>query len=369
MIVNKSGTLASVKRHDYLPFGEELFSGTGGRTTTQGYTGDSVRQHFTDYEADAETGLNFAEARYQSPAQGRFTSVDALGASATVLNPQSFNRYSYVNNNPTNLTDPSGMIPYNGADQSWGDVEGGFWGSYFDPNQSHFGGPGAIAEAEGRHDRWVDIDRAGGDYGDDDYPDTAGNVTASAEVNSPTGAPPNTETQVPCTINVNVSGATGQVLADAEDEITRILQSGGMPMKVVFHAPGNAQPGAFNLVIVPAFTGDAAAAIQRQARGVDPNSILGVTPTIGKSVDVNQTRISAVKSGAGRESSASLGTMIGRIAAHELIQHRLLGIPSEGTMKDVTSSRISSRELRAVFTTRFNLNPLTAAMLSNRCRP
>ena len=85
MIVNKSGTLASVKRHDYLPFGEELFAGTGGRTTAQGYTGDSVRQHFTGYEADGETGLNFAEARYQSPAQGGFTSVDPLGASATVL--------------------------------------------------------------------------------------------------------------------------------------------------------------------------------------------------------------------------------------------------------------------------------------------
>ncbi|MGH9874726.1 MAG: DUF4214 domain-containing protein [Pyrinomonadaceae bacterium] len=47
MIVNKSGSLASVKRHDYLPFGEELFAGTGGRTTAQGYSGDNVRQKFT----------------------------------------------------------------------------------------------------------------------------------------------------------------------------------------------------------------------------------------------------------------------------------------------------------------------------------
>ena len=38
MIANKSGSLSSVKRHDYLPFGEELSAGTGGRTTTQGYT-------------------------------------------------------------------------------------------------------------------------------------------------------------------------------------------------------------------------------------------------------------------------------------------------------------------------------------------
>ncbi len=110
MIVAKSGTLAGIKRHDYLPFGEELSAGIGGRTTTQGYTGDSVRQKFTGYEADGETGLNFAQARYQSSVQGRFTSVDPLTASANVANPQSFNRYSYVENNPLNSIDPTGMM-------------------------------------------------------------------------------------------------------------------------------------------------------------------------------------------------------------------------------------------------------------------
>jgi hypothetical protein len=36
-----------VKRHDYLPFGEELFAGVGSRTTAQGYAADAVRQKFT----------------------------------------------------------------------------------------------------------------------------------------------------------------------------------------------------------------------------------------------------------------------------------------------------------------------------------
>jgi hypothetical protein len=61
MIVDQSGNLASAKRHDYLPFGEEIGGSQvpllGGRTTTQGYTGDSVRQHFTGYEADGENWL------------------------------------------------------------------------------------------------------------------------------------------------------------------------------------------------------------------------------------------------------------------------------------------------------------------------
>jgi RHS repeat-associated protein len=109
MIIDKSGSLAGVKRHDYLPFGEEVYAGVGGRTTAQGYSGDSTRQKFTGYEADSEIGLNFAQARYQSSAQGRFTSVDPLGKSANVLNPQSFNRYSYVLNNPVRFTDPTGM--------------------------------------------------------------------------------------------------------------------------------------------------------------------------------------------------------------------------------------------------------------------
>lgn len=105
MIVDKSGSLASVKRHDYLPFGEELLAGTGGRA--QGYVGDSVRQKFTGYERDAETGLNFAQARYQSSIQGRFISVDPLGGG--IKNPQSLNRYVYVLNNPLRLVDPSGL--------------------------------------------------------------------------------------------------------------------------------------------------------------------------------------------------------------------------------------------------------------------
>jgi hypothetical protein len=48
MIFNQSGSLAGVSRHDYLPFGEELFAGTGGRTISQGYSApDNVRQTFT----------------------------------------------------------------------------------------------------------------------------------------------------------------------------------------------------------------------------------------------------------------------------------------------------------------------------------
>lgn len=61
-----------MKRHDYLPFGEELFAGTGGRTVALGYAGDGVRQQFTLKERDIETGLDY----FLSSTQGRFTSPD-----------------------------------------------------------------------------------------------------------------------------------------------------------------------------------------------------------------------------------------------------------------------------------------------------
>ncbi|MBA2703154.1 MAG: hypothetical protein H0U60_04790 [Blastocatellia bacterium] len=38
MIFDKTGSLATTSRHDYLPFGEEVYANTGLCTTTQGYT-------------------------------------------------------------------------------------------------------------------------------------------------------------------------------------------------------------------------------------------------------------------------------------------------------------------------------------------
>ena len=42
--------------------------------------------------------------------QGRFSSVDPLLGSATVIDPASWNKYTYVRNNPLKYIDPSGLI-------------------------------------------------------------------------------------------------------------------------------------------------------------------------------------------------------------------------------------------------------------------
>jgi RHS repeat-associated protein len=109
MSADRTGSLSGIRRHDYLPFGEELFAGTGNRTTAQGYVADGVRQKFTGYERDSETNLDFAQARYYASVQGRFTSTDPLLSSGRVANPLSWNRYAYTLNNPLRYTDPLGM--------------------------------------------------------------------------------------------------------------------------------------------------------------------------------------------------------------------------------------------------------------------
>jgi len=116
MIADASRSLAGIKRHDYLPFGEELFANQGGRTTLQGYSvNDGIRQKFTQKERDNETGLDFSEARYYASTHGRFTSPDPLLSSGTVVDPQSWNRYSYVLNNPLKLIDPDGLYVFDSS--------------------------------------------------------------------------------------------------------------------------------------------------------------------------------------------------------------------------------------------------------------
>src|ERR1700733_1574298 len=84
----------------FTPYGQEM--------ATQNACPQNYK--FTGYERDAETGLDYAFARYYNSRLGRFMSADPMAGSLT--DPQSFNRYAYVVNSPTNFTDPAGMEKY-----------------------------------------------------------------------------------------------------------------------------------------------------------------------------------------------------------------------------------------------------------------
>jgi RHS repeat-associated protein len=58
--------------------------------------------------ADLVVGLDYFGSRYFSGAMGRFTSPDEPFADQDENDPQSWNLYSYVRNNPLRFTDPHG---------------------------------------------------------------------------------------------------------------------------------------------------------------------------------------------------------------------------------------------------------------------
>jgi len=126
-----------------MAFGEEAI--TVQRNVGVGYGVPPVRQDYTGYEKEAESGLEFAQARFQNPVHGRFTSVDPLTASATIRNPQTFNRYTYALNSPYQFVDPLGLL----SEQTTGACGGRCANS--DPNNS---GGGWVGSSYGMQVQW-----------------------------------------------------------------------------------------------------------------------------------------------------------------------------------------------------------------------
>lgn len=111
--VDSAGTV--VEDVTYDPFGKWTIQ-TSTINTKRGYTG---------HEEDSNTGLVYAEARYYNPGAMRFSQQDpshvylghqafsgmiGVERNAILLDPQQLNSYSYVRNNPINLTDPTGLL-------------------------------------------------------------------------------------------------------------------------------------------------------------------------------------------------------------------------------------------------------------------
>jgi RHS repeat-associated protein len=81
-----------------------VYDSFGNRTGT---TTADFRFGYTGRELDGETGLYYYRARYYDPMLGRFISEDPVGFSAGDTN-----LYRYVNNSPTNFTDPTGEFAF-----------------------------------------------------------------------------------------------------------------------------------------------------------------------------------------------------------------------------------------------------------------
>ena len=106
-----SSTGATLAQMGHFPFGESW------------YNSSSDKLLFTSYERDAESGNDYAQARYYVNRLARFLSLDPLSGSAS--DPQSLNRFTYVKADPINGTDPSGRMKCFANCPGWGAIMGG----------------------------------------------------------------------------------------------------------------------------------------------------------------------------------------------------------------------------------------------------
>jgi RHS repeat-associated protein len=85
-----------------FPFGDSLYCGGNANNTDDNFTGMTY---------DFEDGMYHASFREVSPVQGRWMRPDPAGLAAVdPSNPQTWNRYAYVTNNPVSFRDPTGLI-------------------------------------------------------------------------------------------------------------------------------------------------------------------------------------------------------------------------------------------------------------------
>ena len=95
-LVSAAAPTIRLAGYSYYPYGQE-------RQVT---SGDQYK--FATYFRESN-GLDYADQRYYHSEWGRFLTPDPYQASAGPEDPESWNRYSYVRNDPINRADPSGL--------------------------------------------------------------------------------------------------------------------------------------------------------------------------------------------------------------------------------------------------------------------
>jgi RHS repeat-associated protein len=103
--LDSAGKVVVLERQYYDAFGLPLKGSTDARTAGISDS-DITKQGYTGHESLTAFGLIQMNARLYDPVLGRFISADTFVQSP--LNLQSYNRYSYVLNNPLSYTDPTG---------------------------------------------------------------------------------------------------------------------------------------------------------------------------------------------------------------------------------------------------------------------
>ncbi len=117
-----NATGQKVTANEFAPFGRELTSITQeaqlgyDRTETHRFTGHE-RDFVEGTGSDTVNFIDYMHARTYTTVFGRFLSVDP--ADGNPAQPQSWNRYAYVRNNPVSNTDPDGRCTVDREQHNW----------------------------------------------------------------------------------------------------------------------------------------------------------------------------------------------------------------------------------------------------------
>jgi RHS repeat-associated protein len=90
---------------DYIFLGSEMIVEAQVAMGNSSQNTNNTNVGYTGHQWDNDTGLNYMQARYYDPLLARFYSNDPAGYTGDIT---TFNRYSYVGNNPYKYTDPNG---------------------------------------------------------------------------------------------------------------------------------------------------------------------------------------------------------------------------------------------------------------------
>ena len=105
LITDDTGAIVTGSEQSYDAWGKRRNASNWSDVTTQLTNADSTRG-FTNHEQLDDVSLVHMNGRVYDPELGRFMSADPIVQAP--LNSQSYNRYTYVFNNPLSYTDPSG---------------------------------------------------------------------------------------------------------------------------------------------------------------------------------------------------------------------------------------------------------------------
>ena len=127
--------LNKVVAYTYDTWGKvvSITDGSGAAITDQNNIGYKNPYLYRGYRYDRETGLYYLQSRYYNPDWGRFINADGqLNVNSSLIGT---NMYVYCNNNPANLTDQNGTIPFFAITAIVGAVVGAIAGGIIAHNQ------------------------------------------------------------------------------------------------------------------------------------------------------------------------------------------------------------------------------------------